>query len=440
MKNSGIIAWRELRERVSNRSFILAAFVGPLTLLVLLYLLFAYGGKSAKTWDVLVADPGGVFEAKMLPRPDSSVQYSFIQDYVEIEEFAAAKKYKQFDALVEINEKVVSNKTGFVFYREQPARVLEKKIEFQVEKRLEEVLVKRFTDLSLTDFRKIKQPLRLNFRDVYDPYGESSDKRGWVGVLLGTLVFVFIALFGMTVLRSVATDKSSRIAEVILASAKPRDLMLGKIIGIGSAAVVQFLFWTVIIAVGLWWMRAELFPDLVSANITQIESAASGEFFNEKAYEYNEFVELIYQRIQFGPMLATFGFFFIAGYFFYGTICAGLGAALGSENDGQQFVIPLFLVLCFGAYAGYYTLLHPSSPLTEVFHYLPLTSPSVVLVKLALGYPEGEGYTLYLSALILILSGILALWKSGRIYKHGVLQNGYRLNFSLFWKWIMRKG
>jgi len=170
---------REWRERIGSRTFVLFSILGPLTVLTILYMLFAYGGKTATKWNVLITDPSGIMADKIASRTDSNIRYSFADNYIEIEEFANGKRYQQYDAMVEINEKVLSNKIGFVFYRQIPSKNLEKKVQYQVERRLEEVLVKRFTELSLTDFKKIKQPLNLSFRNVYDPHDFSQDKQYW---------------------------------------------------------------------------------------------------------------------------------------------------------------------------------------------------------------------------------------------------------------------
>lgn len=440
MRNSWIIALREWRERVGSRSFVLFSIIGPFAVLTVLYILFAYGGKTAKKWDVLVADPAGIMENKMAARSDANLTYAFADNYIETKEFADAKRYQKYDALVEINEKVLGNKVGFVFYREMPSKALEKKVQYQIERRLEEVLVKRFTDLTLVDFRKIKQPILLSFRNVYDPEDKSADKRAWVGLFFGVVIFVFIALFSMTLLRSISREKSNRIVEVLLASVKPIELMMGKIIGVGMSAILQCTIWFVVIAVGLTFMKTSLFPDYLTQNLDEAgnvinqvgKTDISG---NLSAYEYNEFVDLVFERIQFGPMLLTFLLCFLGGYVFYSAIYSALGAAMGSESDGQQFVIPLVLLLCFGMYAGYYAMENPQAPLTQWLYYVPFTSPAVVLVKMAQGFPPGEAYTLALVALILLISCLLLFWFAGRIYKNGLLQFGHRLKWNHLFKW-----
>lgn len=76
MRNTWIIAMREWRERVGSRVFILFSILGPLVVLTIMYILFAYGGKIAKKWNVLIADPVGIMENKIAARVDPNVTYS----------------------------------------------------------------------------------------------------------------------------------------------------------------------------------------------------------------------------------------------------------------------------------------------------------------------------------------------------------------------------
>ena len=195
MKNSWIIAMRELRERIGSRSFVVMALVGPLLVLSLTYLLFAMGENKQQSWKVLISDPRGIMENKIMPGTDKSINYSFASDYIEIVDFASGKNYQDFDALVEVNEKIITNKVSFVFYREKPSLNMTINIRYQIERRLEEILAARFTKLSANDFRKIKQPLQMSFKNAYDPTEQSSDLAGWVGLFFGTVIFVFIFLF-----------------------------------------------------------------------------------------------------------------------------------------------------------------------------------------------------------------------------------------------------
>jgi ABC-2 type transport system permease protein len=442
MRNSWLIAMRELKERIGARSFIVMSILGPLIILGVIYMLFALGGEGKQHWNVLITDPANIMDNKILVTQDKSVNYSFANDYIEMEDFRDSKQFQQFDAMIEINEKVLANKTAFVFFREKPSVRMQTNLQFHVERRLEEVMVGRFTNLSVREFRKIKQPLNVAFRNAYDPFDKSADLRAWVGFFYGALIFVFIFLFGMTILRSVTREKSNRIVEVMLASVHPNQLMLGKIMGIGIAAFIQFTIWAIIVGAGLFFMRETLFPDMLDAsNLVQMtqelkDQTAMDQFLG--GIEYNQFVDLIYERIQFGTMTAYFLLFFIVGYLFYGAFFAAIGATSGSESDGQQFVLPIIFLLCFALYAGYYSLQNPESTMATVFHYLPFTSPVVVMVKLAQGYEPGQVYQLYLSLIVLILSAIFILLIAGRLYKNGILQFGHRIKIGLLLRWLKK--
>lgn len=444
MRNSSLIALRELKERLTSRSYLMLSIFGPLIVLGLLYLMFVFGGNKTDHWNVLIADPGNIMSNKILANEDPNVTYSFANGYIEIEEFAAAKKYQEFDAMVEINEKILSNKVSHVFYRNQPTFNLQGKVQYQVERRVEEVMVERFTDLTVAKFREIKQPINFSFKNVYDPYDESSDLRSWAGFFFGAIILLFIALFGMTILRSITLEKSNRIVEVLLASVKARQLMFGKILGIGGAALIQFLIWAIIIGGGLYLMRSYLFIDVYDAsamNISQVTEEVHNLSLQEKMYggnDYNFFTDLVFQRINYSVMIPFFIFFFIGGYFFYGSFFASIGATAGTESDGQQFVLPLLILLGLSFYAGYYAMQNPDAPITEMLQYLPFTSPVVIMVKLAHGLAPGEAYIPWLALIILIISSFVFLAIAGRLYKNGLLQFGHQLRLKHVFKWLRK--
>lgn len=442
MSISWLVAQRELLERIKTRSFISMAIVGPLLVLLITYVLFVLGGNDKARWKVLIADPANIMDTKMLANNNGTITYDFADDYIQLKDFETGKRYQKYDVLLEVNEKILINKSAYLFYREKPNFSVSMTLQFHLERRLEEVLVERFTKMTVQDYRKIKQPISVGFRNIYDPKNESTTMGSWVGFFFGAVILFFILLFGMTILRSVSSEKSNRIVEVLLASVKPRQLMFGKIAGIGLAAIIQLVLWVVIVAFGLFVMRETLFPDIMDASkwdVAKMANEMKNMTFQQhltRSSGYNSFVELIYERIQFDNMLFYFLLFLVAGYIFYGTFFAALGATSGSENDGQQFVIPIVLLLLLAAWAGYYVLNNPESGLSYLFSLLPFTSPMVCMVKLAQGYNPGEGYQLFVSFGILVISSLLTLRIAGRLYTNGILQFGHRLRISQFVKWL----
>ncbi len=437
-----IVAKRDFLERVKSRSFISLSIFGPLLVLLLLYFLFALGGNHKKHWNVLIADQYKILDNKIMANENKAITYFFADDYIEIEEFAHAKKFKKFDALIEVNEKVLSNKVGFVFYKEEPSSKMQILFRYHVERRLEEVLIQRFTSLKAQDYRKIKQPLNLSFKNAYDPKEESKELEAWGGFAFGALIYIFIFLFGMTILRSTTREKSNRVIEILLATLRPSQLMLGKVLGIGLSALLQMLIWILVIAGGLFLLRSTMFPDVFDPKYVQAMADLSkgletgADYFSK--LEYNAFVELVYDRIQFGTTIFFFLLYFLFAYLFYGAFFIAIGSSMGSESDGQQFVLPIILLFLFSLYAGYHAIYFSSDTQSNILFYLPFTSSLVGMVKLSVGFAEGQGYTIYLSLFVLLLSSIIMLLIAERIFKNGILQFGHRLRMRHIFKWLKK--
>lgn len=429
MRNSWIIAKRELFDRIGSRSFLFMAVFGPAVVLLLVYFLFAFGGNDEQHWKVLIADHQNVMDHKIMAKPDPRIAYYFVNDVIEIEEFAKDKRYESYDAMVEVNSKVLTNKSGFVFYKEKPSIQMQIDIRYQVERRMEELVAQEFTDLSFQDFRRIKQPLTLNFKNAYDPRDTVSNLSSWVGLFFGAVIFVFIFLFGMTILRSVSKEKSNRVVEVMLASVTPRAMLFGKILGIGLSAFIQFAVWMAFISAGLYFMREQIFVDTFSP------SDASAEVHSVT----NEFIVLVFDQIPYAYILPFFFMFFVAGYLFYGAFFAALGAVSGSESDGQQFLLPLIAILCFSLYCGYSVAIHPEAASSSFYSYLPFTAPIVMMVKLLQGFDPGEGIQVYISLIGIVLSAALMLWVAGRLYKNGLLQFGHSVRLRTIINWLKMK-
>lgn len=434
---------REFRARVGSRSFIVMSVLGPMFILAFVYMLFAFGDEGKQRWNVLVTDRANLLDGRILVDSTNSITYSFADDYLEHYDFKDGKRFQQFDAMVEINEQVLSNKICHVFFRDAPSIPIQTRVQYQVERRLEEVLVDRFSSFSIQKYRKIKQPLNMKFHDVYDPENEANNLGSWVGFFYGLIIMLFIALFGMTILRSVAREKSNRIVEVLMGTCSPNQLMIGKILGVGMSAMLQFMIWTIVIGAGLYFMRETLFLDMLdpkNLNMHELALGSDPSYAQQKfaSIEYNQFVELVYTQVDFGVMLTFFILFFIGGYLFYASFFAALGASMGTESDGQQFVLPLVFILLLAVYAGYYVVNYPEATLSQWFHFIPFTAPVVVMVKLTQGYPPGQDYQIYVTMFLLFASAILMLLVAARIYKNGILQFGHRLRFTHLLKWLRK--
>ncbi|HRO75945.1 MAG TPA: ABC transporter permease [Crocinitomicaceae bacterium] len=437
MKNTWIIVLRELKERIKKTSFWGLALVGPIVLMLLVFLLFHFGESKKERWKILIADPAMVMDNRILLGDAGAFEFDFINDYLDLDDFLKGKRYQAYDGFLEVNEKVLSNKRALFFYKEKPSLKIQTRLHYLLEKRLEEVYVSELTKISLQQYREIKQPINLGFRNIYDPENQKSDVNSWVGWFFGAIVLFYIFIFGMAILRSITVEKSNRIVEVLLATVQPKQLMLGKIIGIGLSALIQLFIWVLIISIGMYIFKEQFFQtlnDQALAGNLQSGSGVKEVFGFTNLLEYNQFVELVFQWINFPVLLSFASLFLVLGYLFYGTFFAGLGAMTGTESDGQQYVILIIAILFFALLSGYMTIIYADSPMVYWLQYIPFTSPIVCMVKISQGYASTEIYQLILSILILIISIFIGLIFAGKQYQRGILRFGHRLKFVDFFR------
>ena len=439
MKQSWIIAMREFRERVLYKSFLMMLLIGPLMVLTLAYFLVKANDEGKKELNILIADPGNIMDGVISSKESKSVNYYFLDGYIELDDFKKGKDYQKYDVLVEVNEKVLNNKKVFVFYRDFLSADNKNLMKFNIERRVEEVMVKEFTNLTVDRFRQIKQPLNMDFRNIDDPTGIESNSEGWAGLFFGFMIFLFILMFGMSILRGISREKSNRIVEVLVSVVKPRQLMLGKMIGIALSAVFQLIVWFGIVGVGLWVFQNYIFTeffmsdDYMNIQLNEGTDVLYGQFND---LHQNEMIDLIYDRLNLVVILPVFFITFVLAYFFYGSFFSFIAAGTGSESDGQQFSFPIIALLLFSLYAGYFSVLHPESDFTSICQFVPFTSPVVLMVKICQGYPEGTGYLLVVSLTILFISSCLMLYIASRIFKGGILEYGHTLSLKKIFTWL----
>lgn len=263
-----------------------------------------------------------------------------------------------------------------------------------------------------------------------------------IGYVAGFLIYISIFMFGSQVMRGVIEEKTSRIVEVILSSVKSRQLLMGKVIGVGLVGLTQYLIWIVMTAV----LTFGVFTLLVPSDVTQIQQQA-GEFVNGGGIQsMAPVVEGNMGKIQdilasitsvnWPLIIASFLFFFIGGYMLYAALFAAVGSAVDNETDTQQFMAPITIPLILALFVMINTINNPESSLTFWFSMIPLTSPIVMLVRIPFGVPVGE---LVISAALLILTFLGVIWLAARIYKTGILMFGSKVSYKELWRWIKIK-
>jgi len=228
---------------------------------------------------------------------------------------------------------------------------------------------------------------------------ELSQARGIVYVLLFFIYFSVIAYANMTAME-VATEKSSRVMEILISSVSPVKQMFAKIIGIGLAGLTQL---AVILAVGYFTM-------------IQKKDELVGDFFEGFGFESLSVGVIIYAVI-----------FFLLGYFLYATLAALLGSLVSRIEDVQQMIMPMTFLIMIGFFISMFGLGNPESSFVTITSYIPFFTPMVMFLRVGmLNLPVYEPVI----GIVVLLATIIILGIFGaRVYRGGVLLYGKSNSF-----------
>ncbi len=437
MGKIGLIISREFFNRIQKRSYVLMCLIGPI--IIALFAISAINiTDTQKRYKVLVVD-----EQEISGNWSPKTQWCDFEMGANIsdEELENSK----YDAIVTINQKVVTNNTIEITYKEYPNAHARADIIHEAELKLEGLRLE-VNNIKKESYYKMKQ--RLNVKDyVLGQEISFFDKnKSKVGLVFAILIFIFIFNFGIQVMRGVIEEKSNRIVEILVSSVKPIQLMTGKIIGIGLAAISQFMIWTLLTTLIMVAVKDNVYPDRYDPSKQTVKTASSvnGDMESDEdvslAKEVNDMAMMIYEELSYSGWLMFFGFFMIFGYLFYAGIYASIGAAVDNDTDVQQFLIPVTLPLFLGILAAYSSLSDPNGSIAYWGSIIPFTSPIVMMAR----FPEiagtEDGWQIYLSMGILAVSALFMFFFASKIYKTGILMYGKKASLKELWRWMFRGG
>ena len=308
---------------------------------------------------------------------------------------------------------------------------------------IEDVIQSKANALKLTeaglDAEQIKN-LRVKIDTQLKTFGgEETSKLGSglkliFGGLAGYLLFMFIIIYGNMIMRSVIEEKTSRIIEVIISSVKPIKLLLGKIVGTSLAGVTQFVAWVVLLGV-----MSIVVPSILGIDVSSVQSQqqeALVQLQNNPGGMEGVVADVMKElpNLPVANLIVMFILFFIGGYLLYASMYAAIGAAVDSETDTQQFMLPMLLPLILAVYVGFFTVIEdPHGTVSQVFSYIPFTSPVVMLMRIPFGVPLWQQI---ISVVILFATFMGTVWFAAKIYRVGILMYGKKPSYKELIKWL----
>lgn len=440
----GLIILREYLTRVKKRSFILMSILGPLIMAGVLIFSFWLSLEESEDQKILVIDDNYPYFEQL--EGTERVSYEVMElSLAKAEHLLEASNYT---ALLYLPSNILQSKAGQLIFKKQPSFRVQRQIEESVQQYMEISKIKSF-NISESDYRRLKAPFTLatfQFNGAGKAAQETNMLPAAVGLVFGILIYLFIFMYSVQVMRGVIEEKTNRIIEVIISSVRPFQLMMGKIIGVGAVGLTQFLIWIaltlVLFAVGqrviigdkyMAGSQQEVMTEVMQEevmkderlNITQMSS--SDNLFNK------------IRRINFPLMLGAFLFYFIGGYLLYSALMAAVGSAVDNDTDTQQFVLPITFPLLFAYIMSFSVFENPSGDVAVWMSIIPFTSPIIMMIRIAFGIESGDLWQVYLSMALLVMTFICMVWIAGRIYRVGILMYGKKASLSELYKWITYK-
>ena len=438
MKNIILIAMREFFSQVKNKAFIVMTILSPLLLVGaggVIFWLSSTNNSDVK--NIAVIDESSQFITSFKSSENLIFNIYTPQEAKAIKDTLSGSEYLSalleipantdgnFDA-VEKNTKLSTNGNLGITDREKIAGMMADKIEaYRLEK----------SGIDQKSLDQTNSNVKLN---VFNVKEGKEDKGVELKVALSGaltyIIFMFIMIYGVKVMRSVVEEKNNRVVEIIISSVKPFELMLGKILGTTMVAVTQFSIW-----IGMTITLLLAFPAIASSRIDMAQQAVNQQQLMEEnpdlmqmAAETSE----VLLSFNYPLIIFTFIIYFILGYLFYSSIFAAIGSAVDNDTDTQQFTYFPLIPMMIGLYGSFTTLQNPDGPVAFWLSMIPFTSPISMITRIPFDIPMWE---LALSIGILLISTIGMVFLASKIYRIGILIYGKKPTIKEMLKWITYK-
>lgn len=436
MKKTALIIAREYLTRVKKKSFIILTFLIPL-LFIGMYaaiIIFAMAGNT-ELKNVRVLDESRIFEDRF--RNTETIRFSYSSRSLEEEKKTILDRQDDFLLYIPAFETALPPNTELFSQNQAPMGLIDN-IDGQMERVLrDKKLVEAGIDTAVLN--RLEANISLSTTRLTETGEEETSAGASYGVALAAciLIYLFIFLYGVQVMRGVIEEKTSRIVEVIISSVKPYQLMLGKILGIALVGLTQFLLWILLSLAAIGVIKAVFIDDGQINAAEQIQTMQQNGPGLSSAPD-NPAVEVLQAlgTLNVPLILVCFVFYFLGGYLLYSALFAAVASAVDNETETQQFMLPVTIPLLFAYLSSFALINNPESPLLFWLSMIPFTSPVSMMVRLPFGVPAWQ---IALSMILLVAGFIFTVWIAARIYRTGILMYGKKATFRELGKWLLYK-
>jgi ABC-2 type transport system permease protein len=267
----------------------------------------------------------------------------------------------------------------------------------------------RLADANISEQRleELSSDVNVDVKSVNE-LGEEKDTEGVMiaSFIIGLMIYITLAIYGQAIMGAVVEEKETRIAEILFSSARPFELMLGKLVGVGLAGLTQL---------AIWIASASVLVGVLAVSFGGAELAESIPTISPL-------------------MVAYFLIFFLLGFFIYASIFALIGSMVTTVQEGGQFAFPPIMILLIGFYFSFAVVRDPNSTLSFWVSIAPFFAPITMPVRILAETPPFWQIALSIVINAVTIAGLI--WLASRVYRVGMLMYGKRASLPEVWKWI----
>jgi ABC-2 type transport system permease protein len=268
---------------------------------------------------------------------------------------------------------------------------------------------KRLTDAKISEaqVKVLSQDIDFDAKGL-DEKGEEKDSDMLMAAsfVIGLMIYLTLMIYGQVIMGAVVEEKDTRIAEILFSSARPFDLMLGKLVGVGLAGLTQLGIWVATLGALTAYLSTQSGMSEIFKTLPHITSLMIGYFL----------------------------VFFLLGYFLFASVYALIGSMVTSVQEGGQFALPATLLLVMGYLFSFIVIRDPNSSLSFWVSISPFFAPITMPVRIMAETPPF--WQIGLSVVINGVAIVVLVWLAARVYRTGMLMYGKRATIPEVWKWI----
>lgn len=423
-----IVLKQEYLSKVKSKAFLLGTFIAPIGIVALFAIMIAasFIFKDTTERKLAILDQTSYLGQKLV---DMDTSKYYLTDKSETELMQLIEK-EDIDGFILLKEDILDSGhvpiytqggggIGFISLLENNLGRIVRKERLTRSGTSEEVI-------NLVD-----RGINIQTQKVTEE-GVKEDKTAvlaYVGYALGFVIYILMFLYGNQIFRSVLEEKSNRIIEIIVSSAKPFDILLGKVLGIGLVGLTQVFSWIIILVV-LMTFAGQIVGAFVDIDPQALQAGMSAQEAQQQEVE-----KMLSGLPEVSPWLGIgFIFYFLSGYFIYSCLFAAVASAVDNEQDAQQLMVPITMPIIIPIALVPMIMANPDSLAAVSVSLFPLFTPILMVVRIA--STQVPIWQIIASVVLMISTFLGIMWLTAKIYRIGILMTGKKPSIKDFYKWI----